>query len=558
MKRKYFRPVQLVLLPIPPTAVGGWLKSNLHQECHYSSNPPNGSWGMVKAHPTIQPTGRPDFNDPPTAVGGIRGLARLFVGRTLTIPQLPLGGFKRKSQKTIAQVEYFSLALILLLFATINALAQSASAPLPVNATQASAYTRLIDPANGTTADDLVRHALEHNGELQAARKMIAEARGRLLQAGLKPNPMIEASGTQATGSSDNNLMIGVELPLELGGRRKSRVTVAEREVEMKAAEVRDFERRLAAEVRMKYAEAIAAARNLKFTENLLDLLRNSHRLVRARVELGKSAPLEQSLVWVELNKADALRIGFESKAEIAMLEIKKVAGMPPDENLRLRGEFDLERQPPPQSEALRRALESRPDLAALRAAESLAAAQAEQARIEGKVDASIFANYERMSFGYDLRGFNDAGALAAITGVFHNATFGVRFTLPLRNKNQGLIEAAKAAEEAARRRREFAELVARNEVAAAYARFEHAQSALAVYRDRVRDSALRNVDVLRQAYVLGQKNVLNYIEEQRRFIEVETGYTDLLKEHLDALIEIERVAGLGAASTEQRIKTEN
>jgi cobalt-zinc-cadmium efflux system outer membrane protein len=450
------------------------------------------------------------------------------------------------------------VALILLLFAMGNALAQSAGAPLAASAEQALAYARLIDPANGTTADDLVRYALEHNGELAAARKMIAEARGRLLQAGLKPNPMIEASGTQATGSPDNNLMIGVELPLELRGRRKARVTVAEREVEMREAEVRDFERRLAAEVRMKYADAIAAARNLKFTEELLDLMRNSHRLVRARVELGKSAPLEQSLVWVELNKADALRIGFESKAEIATLEIKKVIGMSPDEALRLRDEFNLERQPPPQSEALRRALESRPDLAVLRAAEGLAAAQVEQARVEGKVDTSIFASYERMNFGYDLRGFNEAGALAPITGVFHNATFGVRFTLPVRNKNQGLVEAATAAEEAAGRRREFAELVVRNEVAAAYTRLNRAQSALDVYRDRVRDLALRNVDVLRQAYVLGQKNVLDYIEEQRRFIEVETGYTDLLKEHLNALIEIERVAGLAVASTEQKSKTEN
>ncbi len=457
----------------------------------------------------------------------------------------------------------FLAALTLLIFPASIALAQTASMPsgpehAVASTAQTSAYVRLIDPANGVTADDLVRYALEHNGELAAARKMIAEARGRLRQAGLKPNPMLEASGTQAVTSPDNNLTIGIELPLEPGGRRRTRIAVAERELEMKEAEVRDFERRLAGEVRMKYADAIAAARNLKFTEEMLNLIRNSHQLIRARVDLGKSAPLEQNMVWVELNKADAMRIGFESKAEVAILELKKVIGMPPDEPLRLRGEFDLERQPPPQSEALRLALESRPDLKMLRAAESLAAAQAEQARIEGKVDASIFANYQRMNFGYDLRGFNDAGALVPITGVFHYATFGVRLTLPVRNKNQGLIEAATAAEEAARKRREFAELVVRNEVLAVYARLDRAQMALAIYRDRVLDSAMRNVDVLRQAYVLGQRAVLDYIAEQRRFIEVETGYTDLLKERFDALIEIERVAGLSTPSAEQKIKTEN
>lgn len=51
---------------------------------------------------------------------------------------------------------------------------------------------------------------------------------------------------------------------------------------------------------------------------------------------------------------------------------------------------------------------------------------------------------------------------------------------------------------------------------------------------------------------------MLDFIAEQRRFIEVETGYTNLLKEHFDALVEIERVAGLPILSAEQKIKVEN
>lgn len=463
-------------------------------------------------------------------------------------------GLKTRSDSRIG----LFAALALLLFAAGNALAQSAGGPLVASVEQASTYARLIDPSNGMTVEDVVRYALEHNGELQAARQMIAEARGRLRQAGLKPNPMIEANGTQAVNGPDNNQMIGVELPLELGGRRKARVAVAEREVGMREAEVRDFERRLAAEARMKYAEAVAEARNLKFIEELLNLTRNSYRLIQARVELGKNALLDQNLAWVELNKADAMRVSFESKAEIAMFELKKVIGMPPGEELRLHDDFDLRQQPPPQSEALRLSIESRPDLAALRAAESIAAAQAEQARVEGKIDASVFANYQRMNFGYDIRGFNEAGALTPVTGVFHMATFGVRLTLPARNKNQGLIEAAIAAKEAARKRREFAELVARNEVAAAYARLEKAREALAIYRDRVRETALGNLETLRKAYALGRNNLIEFIAEQRRLIEVEIGYTDLLKDRLNALIEIERATGLPLLSAGPKIKVGN
>lgn len=444
-------------------------------------------------------------------------------------------------------------ALVLLIFSATAALPQSMTDGLVLSAKPPkkiepaeprSMYSQYIDPVNGLTADALVRYALAHNGELAAARHMIAEVRGRLRQAGLKANPMIEASGTRALNTPDNKLMVGAELPLELGGRRGARVVVASAELQVREAEVADFERKLSADARMKYGDAIAAARNLKFTEDLLTLTHDSHRLVQAKVERGKTAPLEQNLLLVELNRVDAMRIGFESRADVALLDLKKVIGMPAGEPLRLRGEFGTTRQAVTQSDAVRNALAKRPDLSAARAAEKLAAAQIEQARTEGKIDASIFAGYERMSSGFDVFGFNDAGARIPIMGVFHNLTFGVRLSLPVRNRNEGNIEAALASAEAARSRREFAELVVRNEVAAAYARFERAQSALAVYRDGVRGQAERNLDVIRQTYTLGQKTALDYVSEQRRFIEVETGYTEVLKEYFNSLAELERAAG--------------
>lgn len=425
----------------------------------------------------------------------------------------------------------------------------SAASQAPV-ATRSSSYSRFVDPIDGHTADDLVRYALAHNGELLAVRQLILETRARLEQAGLRPNPMIEASRTESLNTPDNNLMLGAELPLELGGRRRARVVVARRELELREAEVADFERRLGAEVRLKYAEAIAAARNLKFAEDLLDLNRDSHRLVKASVERGRSAPLEQNVAFVELNRVDAMRIGFEGKAEIAVLELKKAIGMTPDLPIRLRGEFSVDKQPSQVDEAMRNALASRPDLVAARAGEQLAQAQIEQAIVEGKTDANLFVSYERMSFGFDVRGFDASGALAPVTGTFHNLKVGVRLNLPVRNRNQGNIEAARASLEAARNRRGFTDTVVRNEVALAYARFERAHAAVAVFRDGVLSQAARNLDVVRQAYALGQRSLVDYIAEQRRLVELETTYTDVLKEYLSSLVEIERAAGSPLPST--------
>jgi cobalt-zinc-cadmium efflux system outer membrane protein len=400
-----------------------------------------------------------------------------------------------------------------------------------------------VDPVSGATADELVRYALDHNGELGAARQMIAQATGRMHQAGLKPNPMLESSYQRAV-SSDNTFTIGAELPLELGGRRAARVAVAERELEMRKAEAADFERKLAADVRTKYADAIVAARNLKLSEDALRIERDSYRLVTARVQLGKSAPLEQNTMLVELSRIRAMRLQALAKTELAILDIKKAIGMAPDQPLRLRNDFTGQPQPPAQADAVRQALFERPDLVAARAAERLAQAQIEQARVEGKVDASIFANYQRMNFAFSERGFDSQGALVPVAGIFHYGTVGVRLNLPLRNKNQGAIEAAIAAAQGAREQREFAETVVRNEVATAYVRFERTTQALETYRNAVVHQAQQNLDVVRQAYLLGKGSMLDYTGEMRRYVDFETGLSDILKEYLESIVDIQKAMG--------------
>ncbi len=88
-------------LRIPPTAVGGWLRLNLHGKLRLFLNPPNGSWGMVKVQPSTftEPShlrsqvGR-TLTIPQLPLGGFEEISARCVGRTLTIPQLPLGGLR--------------------------------------------------------------------------------------------------------------------------------------------------------------------------------------------------------------------------------------------------------------------------------------------------------------------------------------------------------------------------------------------------------------------------------------------------------------------------------
>jgi len=393
------------------------------------------------------------------------------------------------------------------------------------------------------TVDELVTRALADNPDLRAARAEADAAVGRLRQAGLRPNPMLELGGQKAL-SPDNNLMIGLTVPLDRGGRKEGRVGVAERELQMKRAQVRDRERRLAGDVRMKTGELLAARRNLTVTEDLLRVNRDALRLVQNRVREGAAPVLEENLMLVEVNRLDASRQVQASRVEIAALQLKALAGMAPDVPLSVRGELAAAAPALDAAEAERQALIARADLEMARADIARAVASIRKEQAEGRWDASVNVGYQRQDFGFMLNGLTDSGATRPIQDVFHYFGVGVSIMFPVRNRNQGNIAAAEADARAAERRLEFAQLMVRQEVGAAFAQYEAARRSLDIYERGVRPVASRNLAIVRQIYELGRTSLLDVVAEQRRYIDIENGYTDTLKQIYDAAVEIQRTIG--------------
>src|SRR5215211_7083109 len=270
-----------------------------------------------------------------------------------------------------------------------------------------------FDPAGGVTADEAVARARASNGELLALRKEVEAARALVKQASYRANPRLDVSGSKAVTTPDNQLMVEGMLPLELGGRRAARVRVAEREVEVKEAMLADRERMVAAEARAKFGEALASVLKLGITEDLLNNSQRGYRLVVARVLEGRTAPLEQNQVLVEVNRLRSMREAGRGRAEVALLELRNLLGAEPSEPLKLRGDFeDLIDALPAPADATARALDSRPDILAARATEALAGSRIEEARAAGRADAEVRAGYQRMRSGYMLSGVDERGRL--------------------------------------------------------------------------------------------------------------------------------------------------
>src|SRR5713226_219173 len=427
---------------------------------------------------------------------------------------------------------------LILLVALANALSLSAQ-ELPVR--PASSF---LDPQNGVTEADLVVRALVSNPSLAAERYETEMDEGGVAQARLHKNPSLSVGGLKEVNGDDNRFSIGGSIPLELFGRRARRTEVAERKLDSTRDTIANRERLLAGEVRMRFGTTLAAVRNLTFAAQLLQANRDFLKLMEDRVREGAAASLDAEEVRVEVNRIHSLRIDYQAKAEVALLALKEAVGIQPEETIRLRGLLEEPARSFDQSQLLELASAHRPDLALQRANEALATADMRQQQAEAKPDAALSASYERPNMGFAQRAFDAAGNLRSIRQTFNYAVFGLEINLPLFNRNQGAIASDTAAIKAARSRIAAVDLILKHEVTQNLVRYNGAQARVAVYRSGVRDQAAKNLDIVHQTYGYGRIPLLDVIAEQRRYIDIETGYTDVLLEAYASRAALQQAVG--------------
>jgi cobalt-zinc-cadmium efflux system outer membrane protein len=405
---------------------------------------------------------------------------------------------------------------------------------------------RYADAVNGLSLEQAVARALEQEPSLRAARSEIDVARGMRLQASLRPNPSVSFERREEPNGTDKQTTVAVEWPLDLF-RRSPRVAVADREVAATELAVADRERLLAAEVRVRYGDVVAALRELTILDELVATTRRQHGLLRSRVEEGATPPLERDLLDVEMRRLESDRLLQAGRTEAALFELKRVLGMSADAKLAVRDALeDLVRGESPATappSGTSTVLDQRTDVREAAARVAVAEAKVERAQAEGRFDVSLFANDMRMDAGFPQRGFTSGGGLEQIRGEFHYVSAGAMITVPVLNRNQGDVAAARAEHAGAELASVAARLAADAELAAARTRDEHARQAVGAFTG-AHTLARQNLTVVGQSYELGRVTVFDVLAEQRRYLDVERAYTETLRAAYEARTALNRALG--------------
>jgi cobalt-zinc-cadmium efflux system outer membrane protein len=402
---------------------------------------------------------------------------------------------------------------------------------------------KYVDSSAGLTLHDAVGRALEHEPAIRAARTATDVARGMRLQASLRPNPTVSFMQQEEPSGTDSQTRIEVQWPLDLF-RKAGRVVVAEREIDATEKGVADRERQLAADVRMKYGEVAVALRELDVDDDLVAATVRQRSLVRARVQQGSTPALEASMLDVEARRLEAGRLLQAGKVESALVDLKRLLGVNPDETLRVRDTLDSLVTTEVTDALSGSDVEARPDVQEAEARVLAADARIDRAQRDGRPDVSLFGTYMRMDAGFPQQAFGANGELERVRGLFHYVAGGATVNVPLRNRNQGEVASARAVRAGAAEMLSAVRLTAQAEIAAARARDDYARRATAAYVDGAVTVARQNLDVVRQTYELGRATIFDVLNEQRRYLDLERSYTAVLREAYEARVALRRALG--------------
>jgi cobalt-zinc-cadmium efflux system outer membrane protein len=288
-------------------------------------------------------------------------------------------------------------------------------------------------PAANLTVEAAVTQAVSRNPGLLAARWSVVEANGRLLQTGRPANPEIETELKPNVRGREFTFSAGFMQRFPLTNRLRLEKAVSRAEVDVAAAEVREAERQLAAQVRTVAVKVLAvrAAQELKKVQaaQSADMVKAAAKAAEAAEGSSLDAAqleLEQQQGTIELQQ-------LEGEQAALTAGLRPLLGMAPDEPLEIAGSL-----PPPAGGEAGNGLnpQNRPDY---QAAQARGEAARQNLELERK------SRWEDPAFGVsaELERAEDAPE-----GLRTEGFVGFKFSLPLPfwNKNEGRIEAAQAA----------------------------------------------------------------------------------------------------------------
>ncbi len=392
-----------------------------------------------------------------------------------------------------------------------------------------------------------IQLSLNKNPGLAAAHTEIGAREAEALQAGLLPNPELEAELEDIYGGVNGPAMEEQDLSdlngaegtvvlsqlIELGGKRKKRRSVAEKQADIAVWEFETQRYELIGEVHRVFVELLAAQERASLARELYEVASRADATAAARVDAGKVSPLEKFRTTVSLSVA----AGQRDRAEIEVAGLRhQLAAFWGESHPRfdtVAGDLNVLQVVPSYSSLVER-LSSTPEFARWEDEVLERRAVFALARAEGIPDPTVSAG---------ARYFNETDN--------HSFLVGLSIPIPLFDRNQGNVEAARLRIVAAEHQREAVAMQLHQRLSFAHRRLNSADRIVRRLTADALPHARKAFEIMLEGYQLGEFDLTSLLDAQHSLFEVRTQHLDALIDYHTALAELETLLGGPLSNTQ-------
>lgn len=172
---------------------------------------------------------------------------------------------------------------------SFSQVAQASPAQVPLSA--ASAPAPAVQPL---TLAEAIRLALQFSPQIVANQQELAASDGTVIQAGARPNPEIQAL-IEDTRRESRTTTVQFSQPIELGGKRSARVSVAELGRAQTAVDVEGRRAQIRGDVSDAFFGAVIAQERVLLAQASAELSGRAADAASKRVQAGKVSPVDET-----------------------------------------------------------------------------------------------------------------------------------------------------------------------------------------------------------------------------------------------------------------------
>jgi cobalt-zinc-cadmium efflux system outer membrane protein len=369
-----------------------------------------------------------------------------------------------------------------------------------------------LESLDSLSVEDAIRLAIQHNPQLRAAGYRVDAASGRVLQAGLYPNPSLSFSGESigADGGSGGETAYTIEQEIVLGGRIQRARDVADSDKQAAQESFVAQEFTLATQVSRAYFGVVAAQQELSDRRELSELSSQLLDAVRARVEAGSATEPDLLRAEVVYEQSRIVLESARNQDRAARQTLASVIGVEQRIDLPLTTSVDEFVELPAYEDIVASTLRanSRMALARISVQRARQAHRLAQAESAPTLVASVGPRYS------DIDGETTLDV-------------GLNLEIPLFDRNQGEIEATLSERLSASAELRNVQLELLAEVAQAWSVYQSSLVAVDQYQQQLLPKAERTLDLTRQAYQSGKADYLRLLDAQQVLIESRLSYVE-------------------------------